>query len=100
MIIVMIVMMIIIMKIMIMMMCISIVLDDLRRRTDLSCRDSMVGRCCLLSSHDVRGQRSPIADSITVPEQTVLPLGQRSAVAKLRAAGSEGWAAVGPLDPL
>ena len=90
------IMMIMMVKIMTM----TSVLDDLRRRTDLPCRNSMVGRCSLLCNHNLRGQRSPIADPVAVPEHSVLPLGQRSAVSVLRAAGSEGRAAVGPLDPL
>ena len=93
-------------------------LDNVRRRSDLPSRDSLIMPRRCLSRDGVWREGRAVTDSIAVSEDSVLPLclhnklvtsphlitdcktHQRSAVSILRAAGSKGWAPVAPLDPL
>ena len=49
-------------------------LDDVRRRSHLSCRLPLVRSCCRLRRYGLRWERSPVTDSVAVPELAVLPL--------------------------
>ena len=73
-------------------------LDGLWWRADIAGRFAVVGPDSLLCRQYLGVEGSPITDAVAVSELSVLPLGQRAAVAKLRAAGSEGWTAAWPLD--
>ena len=73
-------------------------LDGLWWRADIAGRLAVVGPDSLLCRQYLGVEGSPITDAVAVSELSVLPLGQRAAVAKLRAAGSEGWTAARPVD--
>ena len=74
-------------------------LDGLWWRADIAGRLAVVGPDSLLCRQYLGVEGSPITDAVAVSELSVLPLGQRAAVAKLRAAGSKLRTSVAPLYP-
>ena len=68
------------MNILVNMMMMNTGLDYIRRRTNLPSWNSRIVTGSCLSCDSLRGQWCPIADAVAVSEESVLPLGQRSAV--------------------
>ena len=90
---------------------VMLVLQHVRRCSNLSSRLSMIWSCRLLCKDRLRRKRSSVADSIAVAEVSVLPLHleevlmqagahQGATVAKLGAAGGRRGTTIRPLHYL